>query len=253
MQSDSELKSMDAKCSCCCNAKVVPFAFFLPTVVTLIYFVLLADASAGLQQAAGGIGKGIQFLLPIVWVFWIQKTAFKWSGPKKQGVLFGLGFGFLILGAMAALYYAWLKPAGIMDATSAVAKEIQAKVLGMGINSPAKYWALGLFYTIVHSGLEEYYWRWFVFGQLRKVTTLNLAIALSAIGFTLHHILLLGTYFGYGNPVTWIFSFAITVGGIVWAWLYNKCDSIYPSWFSHMIVDAAIFIVGYDVIRTVWN
>ena len=37
----------------------------LPSVVTLIYFVLLANASAGVQQTAYAIGKGLQFALPV--------------------------------------------------------------------------------------------------------------------------------------------------------------------------------------------
>ena len=48
---------------------------------------------------------------------------------------------------------------------------MQEKVRGFGVGSVWAYAALTLFYSAIHSGLEEYYWRWFVFGQLRQMTT----------------------------------------------------------------------------------
>jgi membrane protease YdiL (CAAX protease family) len=40
----------------------------------------------------------------------------------------------------------------------------------------------------------------------------------------------------------------VAVGGSVWAWLYNRSDNFYAVWASHALVDAAIFIIGYDLI-----
>ena len=75
------------------------------------------------------------------------------------------------------------------------------------------------------------------------------AILISSLGFMLHHVLLLGTFFGYDAAATWVFSLAIAIGGAFWAWLYHRTNSLYPPWLSHLIVDAAIFIVGYDLVR----
>ena len=69
--------------------------------------------------------------------------------------------------------------------------QIRAKVAGFGIDSVAKYAALGVFYSLVHSLLEEYYWRWFVFGQLRRLVPLWPAIVVSSLGFMAHHVLVL--------------------------------------------------------------
>jgi membrane protease YdiL (CAAX protease family) len=62
-----------------------------------------------------------------------------------------------------------------------------------------------------------------------------------------HHVLVIGFYFGWTAPETWLFSFAVAIGGAVWAWLYHKSRSLVGPWLSHLLVDAAIFAVGYDL------
>ena len=47
----------------------------------------------------------------------------------------------------------------------------------------------------------------------------------------------------------YFFALATAVGGAYWAWLYNKTGSIYGPWASHLLIDAAIFAVGYDLIH----
>jgi hypothetical protein len=120
----------------------------------------------------------------------------------------------------------------------------------MGISSPAVYAGVALFYSLLHSLLEEYYWRWFAFERLRQAMALWPAIVVSSLCFMLHHVVVLGLYFGWNNPWTWVFSFATAMGGGFWAWLYDRSQSIYGPWFSHLLIDAAIFGVGYDLIRS---
>jgi hypothetical protein len=70
------------------------------------------------------------------------------------------------------------------------------------------------------------------------------------MGFMLHHIVILGVYFRFDHWETWVFSFAVALSGMYWAWLYSRNNSIYASWISHAWIDIAIFIVGYDVLFT---
>jgi membrane protease YdiL (CAAX protease family) len=121
------------------------------------------------------------------------------------------------------------------------------KVSGMGVNSLWKYAALGVAYALFHSFMEEYYWRWFVFGQLERLVSTPTAIAVSALGFMAHHVIVLATYFGWAAPATWIFSLCVAVGGAVWAWAYHRGGSLLSPWISHGFVDAAIFLIGYDL------
>ncbi len=226
---------------------VVVFGLFFPAVVTLVYFVVLAGAPRAVQQTSVVIGKGIQFGLPLVWVLGVHRARLRFR-PDRAGVVEGAGFGLVVLAAMMALYFGWLKPAGYLSPESPVAGAVLDKVQGFGVDTLWKFGTMSAFYSLVHSGLEEYYWRWFVFGQLRRLVSLKWAILVSSIGFMLHHILILGVYFGWCSPATWVFSAAVAVGGAYWAWLYQRSDSLWGPWLSHLIIDTAIFVVGYDLV-----
>jgi membrane protease YdiL (CAAX protease family) len=110
---------------------------------------------------------------------------------------------------------------------------------------PTFFVIVGVFYSLIHSGLEEYYWRWFLYRRLTKTMRWNHAAVLSSCGFMLHHVLILGTYFGFTHWVTWLGSIGCAVGGLYWCWSYKRFDNVYPLWISHGIIDAAIFVVGY--------
>ena len=156
-----------------------------------------------------------------------------------------LGFGLLIAAAIPILYHFWLGPTGFLDEA---ARHIRDKVLGIEINTPLRYLVMGVFYAAGHSLAEEYYWRWFVFGQLRRLVKLTPAIAISSLAFTAHHVIVLATFFP-GEPwLVVLFSSAVTVGGAVWAWLYHRSGSLYGPWFSHALVDAGIFLLGYSMV-----
>ena len=75
-------------------------------------------------------------------------------------------------------------------------------------------------------------------------------MAVSSLAFTAHHVLVLGFYFGRLWWPTVIFSLAVAIGGVFWAWLYQKSGSLYGPWLSHALVDAALFLIGYDLIRS---
>lgn len=223
----------------------VVFGLVFPTLVTWLYFVLLADRTPRIQQVVFLFGKGIQFAFPVVWVLAVQRGSLRWKPHGMKGLAESLGFGLFVFVAMLLLYHGWLKPAGYLDSA---AGEVRQKVQAFGADSPAGYFALGAFYALGHSFLEEYYWRWFVFGQLRRLVALRPAIVVSSVGFMAHHVLVLGTFFQWSLLPTALFSLAVAVGGAVWAWIYHRSDSLYGPWLSHLLVDAAIFTIGYHLV-----
>ncbi|MHB8968943.1 MAG: CPBP family intramembrane glutamic endopeptidase [Pirellulaceae bacterium] len=222
------------------------FALTFPTLLTFTYFVLLADFPAGVQQAVYAAGKTIQFVFPAAWVLLVFRTRMTWQWPGLRGVWEGLGFGTLVLVAMVGLYFGWLKPSGQLQGLSG---QVIDKVRDLGLDSLWEYAATGVFYALGHSLLEEYYWRWFVFGQWQRDHSRTLAILVSSAGFMAHHVVLLATFFGWGSPLTYLFSLAVALGGAVWAWLYATSRSLLGPWLSHMLVDVAIFVIGYDLAR----
>ncbi len=154
------------------------------------------------------------------------------------GVAFGLAVAVAILVGYRFLF------AG-HEQFRAAAGAIGHLLAGYRVASTTAFLVLGVFYSLAHSGLEEYYWRWFVFGQMRRGVSAVVAMIVSSAAFTLHHIVLLGYYFGWGSLLQLLFSLAVAVGGLFWAWLYHHGRSLWACWLSHLVVDAALFTAGY--------
>ncbi len=225
----------------------IVFALSFPTLLTWIYFILLADHAPALQQSAYSIGKLIQFGFPIVWVWLIRREQVRQPRLRPDGLLVGTLIGVAITSGSLAAYWLVLKPMGAFDSAGEM---IRQRVAAAGIDSPMKFAALGLFYSIGHSLLEEYYWRWFVFARLRSLTSLPKAIVISSLGFMAHHVVVLSHYFGGLSYLSCFFSLGVAVGGVIWAWLYARSRSIFGPWLSHALVDAGIFLVGYEIVRS---
>lgn len=220
-------------------------ALLFPTVLTWAYFIALADSPSWMQKGTYGIGKIVQFAFPLVFVLLIRRERLQFRGIETSGLILAVGFGLLVGGAMLGLYHFWLKPAGLF--VGPVTEEIKIKLTNFGIKTLAAYAVLTVFYALVHSLLEEYYWRWFVFGRLRALLPLGAAVTISSLGFALHHVLVLGKYFGWESPATWLFSGGVALGGAVWAIVYQRSKSLLGPWLSHLLVDGAIFLIGYDL------
>jgi len=62
-------------------------------------------------------------------------------------------------------------------------------------------------------------------------------------------VIVVGAYFGMVSLETWLISFSVALGGAFWAWLYHRSGSLVGPWLSHLLVDSAIFVIGYDIVR----
>lgn len=237
------------------NLVAAIFAIALPTLVTLIYFKWLSDYAPSVQQMAYGIGKGIQFAFPVAWV-WLffryrfgQKRKLKpeLEGESKSKIpnwLWAIGFGVDVCIIMGIAY--WVLSGG--EVMAGMTDKVSEKVADLGMDSVWKYALLGVFYALVHSFLEEYYWRWFVYDLLKRFVSVPIANLISSLGFMAHHVVLLSVYFGWTSPMTWLCSAGVAIGGMYWAWLYQKSGTLVWPWVSHMVVDAGIFVIGYFLV-----
>jgi len=230
------------------NWRAVLFALVYPTLLTIVYFILLAKSSTTLQQGTYAVGKLIQFAFPAIWIVGVRRQQITWSRPRRMDFIGGglLGLG-LLLGALV-LYRFVAKPAGFFDGTAGEA--IRQKITGFGVASVPRYAVLATFYSLVHSLFEEYYWRWFVFARLRRLLSLPAAIGVSSLGFMAHHVCIVSVFFGWFSPMSILLSAAVAIGGVLFAAIYQRTNSLYAPWFSHAFVDAAIFFVGYDLMSS---
>jgi len=223
---------------------IILVAIVYPTALTFLYFDLLANAPTGVQQGVYALGKVLQFGLPAVWTASVLKEKIKLHRPSITDFVWGIASGVIILVATLLVVRLWLLPGGYL---AAAVDGIHAKIKGMGVDSPSRYIALSTFYALGHSGLEEYYWRWFVFGSLKRRTSLGAAILWSSVGFMAHHVLIVAGFFGWSSPLTYALPLFVAIGGAGWAWLYHHTGSLYGPWISHLFVDAAIFFIGFEL------
>jgi membrane protease YdiL (CAAX protease family) len=231
------------------TALVLAFAMAYPTVIAWFYFVVL-DREGGpnpLQQLAYAAGKAVQFLLPLAFVLACERRWPSFGRPRPRWLAAGVVFGGVVAALMLGLYHGWLRGSADLAQTPL---RVRHKLAEFGVCTPAGYALLAAFMAVIHSFLEEYYWRWFVFGRLRSLTPTAVAVALSSLAFMAHHVIVLGVFLPgkFASRVV-PFSLAIAVGGAVWAWLYERAASLYPSWLSHLLVDAAIFVIGWDLLQ----
>jgi membrane protease YdiL (CAAX protease family) len=231
------------------TAGFLTVAIILPSVMAWVYFDRLggrAGSANPTQQAAYTLGKVVQFSLPILWLWLAQHRIWSVRRPRFDGWPIGVGFGLFVAVAMLALYYLHFRTSSVLAGTS---ERLRAKLHEFGVDSPVAYAALAVFIVVAHSLLEEYYWRWFVFGRLRTLIPFGLAVAVSSLAFMAHHVVILDAYLpGRFWTAALPFSLCIAVGGAVWAWLYARADSVWSPWLSHALVDAALFTIGWDLL-----
>jgi membrane protease YdiL (CAAX protease family) len=229
----------------------------LPTAAAWAYFVVLRDHPAA--PAAYAAAKLVQFALPVA--AWLLAS----SGPRARSrepargdrrnpraearrlvtvIAIGLATGAaLSAGVLASRLLLAGDPA--LDLVGAAVAE---RVAGYALDSPARYLAFALFLSLVHSGLEEYYWRWFLLGRLRTRLPALAATTLSSLAFTAHHVVVVAGYVPPGRwPLIVAGSLGVFVGGLVWGWLYLDHRGLLAPWLSHALVDVAVLALGWQL------
>ncbi len=227
---------------------VVGFALVFPALLSLADFVFLAQpggrANLG-QQAAYSLGKVVQFAYPVVCVWWLMGRRPRPGRPTLRGFEWGVAFGLVVVGGMLALYYGLLRDSPVFREAPA---RLSEKLVQFGVATPLAFAAFAFFLSVVHSLLEEYYWRWFVFGRVREQMAFLPAAVTASLAFMAHHVIILAVFLP-GQWWTAILPFSVCVagGGFVWTWLYERTGSVYAPWISHLLVDAGLFVIGYDL------
>ncbi len=206
----------------------------------------LGTAAAMILLPGTAVGQALFFAckvwilaVPVVWLLAVERARPSWSPARRGGFLVAGALG-LACGAAIVAAYCLLGPR-LIDADT-----MKGMAQSIGLGSPAVYIAGAVYWITVNSLLEEYVWRWFVFRRCEALTTPMAAVVLSALFFTVHHIVALSVYFNWvANSIA---SFGIFVGGAVWSWCYLRYRSIWPGYLSHAIADVAVFAAGYHLI-----
>lgn len=217
-------------------------ALLLPFLASFFYFVLFPGTTFGNSFYAG-----IKVFL-LVWPFLatcliLKVNLIDRSREKRHlaSMIPGISFGIVIVGVLVFLVKA--TPMGaVLDENSG---RIAGRIHDLGVAEHFLWFAL--FISFAHAALEEFYWRWFVFGQAQRVMSLPVAYLVASLGFASHHIVVLSQFF----PLGWAFLFGgcVAIGGAFWCWLSYRYNSLIGPWVSHMIIDLGLMWVGWEVLR----
>lgn len=211
-----------------------------PTIGTACGMLLPATAGTPLGQGIYMAAKVWLVVLPAVWWLFVDKGKPSWSPPRKGGFGVGIALGLAISAAIFVAYFLFGRQ--FIDADNVREAAVQS-----GIAEPWRYIALAVYLCTINAMLEEYVWRWFVFRKCEVLVKVGwAAVALSALLFTVHHVLALAAQFDW--LITTLASVGVFIGGAVWSWCYLRYRSIWPGFVSHVIVDIAIFFIGWQLI-----
>lgn len=100
----------------------------------------------------------------------------------------------------------------------------------------------GLYITLINSFIEEFFFRGFVFLNLRAAGYPKIAYGFSALAFAIYHIAIFRNWFSL--PVFLLALAGLTAGGLLFAYLDAKPNAFINSWIVHMSADAAIILIG---------
>jgi membrane protease YdiL (CAAX protease family) len=228
------------------------FVHLFPLAMSWLYLVAFRGSGAQATEAgiavaiAFGTAKVVQFAFPAAYVFWFERDRLRLAPPSGQGLFLAGGFGLGVAIVILGFFFGVLAHSPWVANTP---EKIYRLVEELYCAGHVRYWLLAAGFAVVHSLLEEYYWRWFAFGWLRRYTPVGVAIALSSLGFMAHHVVLLDFYFPDRFWTLVVpFSLSVAAGGAVWAGIYDRTGSLYAAWLSHALIDASLFVVGYAMV-----
>ncbi len=101
----------------------------------------------------------------------------------------------------------------------------------------------GLYLSFINSLLEEFFFRGFIFLNLKKLNLRKLAYFISSAAFAIYHIANIQNWFSIG-----LFLFVtvgLFVGGYIFNYLDDKDNTFLNSWFVHICADLAIILIGF--------
>lgn len=225
-----------------CRWAVLVPALLLPLCASFFYFVLFPGTAFG-----NSFYSGIKIFLlvwPIVATGWILRENFVNREREKRHAA-GMGMGVLFGIAVVALLVFLVKATPLGAVVDDNSERIAGRIRDLGVAENFLWFAL--FLSFLHAALEEFYWRWFVFGQLRNLASVPLAHLVAAVGFASHHVVILSQFFPFGWAL--FLGGCVATGGFAWSWLYHRYNSLWGAWLSHMIIDLGLMWVGWEVLQ----
>jgi membrane protease YdiL (CAAX protease family) len=216
-------------------------AMLVPFLASLFYFVLFSEYRfARLIYAATKVFTLVWPLIAMRFILGDRLPALDLRDARHQraipsGALLGVVIVLLMFGLM---------PTPLGEMVNASAPSILKKTRELGVLE--HFWLFVLFLSLAHSLIEEYYWRWFVFGRLREIVSPVSAHFLAGAAFAAHHVVVATQFFPLGWGI--VLGGLVGVGGVLWSVLYSRQGTLAGAWISHLIVDVGVMGIGYKLL-----
>ncbi|MEM7246570.1 MAG: CPBP family intramembrane glutamic endopeptidase [Acidobacteriota bacterium] len=201
---------------------------------------------AGLHWWPGPLGQALYLAskiwllaFPLFWLLKVERSHLGFRRPSRAGWLAGLAQGLLLIIVMLAGFA--LFGSQLVDPAT-----VQAQASENRLNEPLIFLGFFLYICLVNSLIEEIVWRGFVGQQWLTLVGRAWAPPLSALCFTIHHTVALSLQMGW--VATALGSLGVFVGGMLWSWLYQRYDSLWPGWVSHVGADIAVAVMAWQLI-----
>ena len=215
-------------------------ALLVPLLASLIYFVFFPGTWFG--KTCFGLVKFHLIAWPVVGTIFIMRESMRRPAPSWAIRFHTLIPGALIGVAVVATMFVLMKtPLG--DIVGASGGRIREKVEDLGMLE--HYVLFSVFISLANSILEEFYWRWFAYGNLRRLMPLACAHGVAAVAFSAHHIVVVSQFFPIDFAL--FIGCSVGVGGLIWSLIYQHYNTILGPWICHVIIDAGFLWIVYDL------
>ena len=233
-------------------------AALLPTFAAWLYFVVWAHTPW--MRVLYVASKVVQGALPLLgwWALGMERRSPRGSAANRRSrtarasgrstaALAGLVSGG-VLGGAALAAFAGPLPAWLPLDEAAV--RIHRLLVDFDAATPMRYLLLALALSVAHSLFEEYYWRWFLLGQLALRLPFAVALPLASLAFASHHWIVVDSFLGGEHRfTTTVLTLMVAAGGGLWGWLFRRHRSLVAPWLSHLLVDGALMAVGWQLVK----
>lgn len=183
---------------------------------------------------------GLFLLMPFLCSLWNREIAFRslFRGNRK-GLLLAFGLGAAVFAVILGGYFL-LSP--YFDFSN-IASSLTAST---GVNGN-NFIFVAIYISFINSLLEEFFFRGFLFSNLKNSTNRIFAHAASALLFSLYHTAMMIGWFSL--PLFLLVMVGLAAGGVIFNLLNEKGGTLFVSWIVHMFANFAINAIGFMLLK----